>query len=525
VNISAIFIQRPVATILLTIGLALAGMMALFLLPVAPMPNVDIPTIFVQAQMPGASPETMATTVATPLERHLGSIADVTEMTSSSSVGSTRVVLQFGLDRSIDGAARDVEAAINAARVDLPAALKTMPTYRKINPADAPIMILAMTSDTVSPGQIYDLASNILQQKLSQVSGIGQVSLGGSSLPAVRVDLNPRALFKYGIGLEDVRAALSAANANAPKGALQQGSRNFQIYTNDQATLAKQYKSLVIAYLNSAPVRLQDVANITDGVEDVRNIGLTNGKPAILVILYRQPGANIVQTVDNVYAALPDLQAALPPSIKVSVANDRTTAIRASLGDVERTMLLSIGLVILVVFVFLRNGRAALIPSVAVPLSLIGTFGVMYLMNFSLDNLSLMALTVATGFVVDDAIVVLENISRHMEDGMPRKQAILQGAREVGFTVLSMSLSLIAVFLPILLMGGIVGKFFYEFAATLSISILISLVISLTTTPMLCRYLPRHDEAERRQGRFLQTSERIFEKARLGFMAVRCPGP
>ena len=511
-NIPAIFVRRPVATMLLTMGLALAGTMALFLLPVSPMPNVDIPTIFVQAQMPGASPETMATTVATPLERHLGAIADVTEMTSSSSVGSARVVLQFGLDRSVDGAARDVEAAINAARVDLPAALKTMPTYRKINPADAPIMILAMTSDTVSPGQIYDLASNILQQKLSQVSGIGQVTLGGSSLPAVRIDLNPRALFKYGVGLEDVRAALSAANANAPKGALQQGTRSFQIYTNDQATIAKQYMSLVVAYINGAPVRLQDVATIYDGVEDVRNIGLINGKPAVLVILYRQPGANIVQTVDNVYAALPDLQAALPPSITLSVANDRTTAIRASLKDVERAMLLSIGLVIFVVFIFLRNGRAALIPSVAVPLSLIGTFGVMYLMNFSLDNLSLMALTVATGFVVDDAIVVLENISRHIEDGMPRWQAILQGAHEVSFTVLSMSLSLIAVFLPILLMGGIVGKFFYEFAATLSISILISLVISLTTTPMLCRYLPRHDTAERRQGRFLNAAEKVFDK-------------
>ncbi|MGD0192281.1 MAG: efflux RND transporter permease subunit [Rhizomicrobium sp.] len=513
-NISAVFIQRPVATMLLTAGLALAGMMAFFLLPVSPMPDVDIPTIFVQAQMPGASPETMSTTVATPLERHLGSIADVTEMTSSSSVGSTRVVLQFGLDRSIDGAARDVQAAIEAARVDLPTALKTMPTYRKLNPADAPIMIMAMTSQTMSPGQIYDQASNILQQKLSQISGVGQVSLGGSSLPAVRVDLNPLALFKYGVGLEDVRAALSAANANAPKGAVQEKGRNFEIYTNDQATIAAQYRTLVVAYLNGAPVRLQDVATVADGVEDVRNVGLLNGKPAILVILYRQPGANIVQTVDNVVAALPQLQAALPPSISLSIANDRTTSIRTSLKDVERAMLLSIALVIFVVFVFLRNARASLIPSVAVPLSLIGTFGVMYLMKFSLDNLSLMALTVATGFVVDDAIVVLENISRHIEDGIPRRQAILQGAREVGFTVLSMSLSLIAVFLPILLMGGLVGEFFYEFGATLSISILISLVISLTTTPMLCRYLPRHDVAERRQGWFLNASERIFDAAR-----------
>ena len=528
-NISAVFIQRPVATMLLTVGLALAGMMAFFLLPVSPLPNVDIPTIFVQAQMAGASPETMATTVATPLERHLGSIADVTEMTSSSSVGSARITLQFGIDRSIDGAARDVQAAINAARVDLPTALKSMPTYRKINPADAPILIMALTSDTLSPGQIYDAASNILQQKLSQVAGVGQVTLGGSSLPAVRIDLNPSALFKYGIGLEDVRAALAAANANSPKGALQEGAQNFQIYANDQATLAKQYRTLVIAYRNGAPVRLTDIANVTDGVEDVRNIGLTNGKPAVLVILYRQPDANIVQTVDNVYAALPDLQAALPPAVTLSVANDRTTSIRASLRDVERTMLLSIALVIFVVFVFLRNGRAALIPSVAVPLSLIGTFGVMYLLNFSLDNLSLMALTVATGFVVDDAIVVLENISRHIEDGMPRWQAIMTGAREVGFTVLSMSLSLIAVFLPILLMGGIIGKFFYEFAATLSVSILISLVISLTTTPMLCRYLPRHDVAEERQGRFLWMAERMFEGAKRAYdrsltWSLRNPG-
>ncbi len=528
-NISATFIRRPVATTLLTAGLAIAGIGAFFLLPVSPMPDVDIPTIFVSAQMPGASPATMATTVATPLERHLGSIADVTEMTSTSSTGTTSVVLQFGLDRSIDGAARDVQAAIEAARVDLPAALRSMPTYRKFNPADAPIMIMALTSDMLSPGQIYDQASNILQQKLSQVSGVGQVTLGGSSLPAVRVDLNPLTLFKYGIGLEDVRAAITAANANAPKGAIEQGARNFEIASNDQASVARDYQTLIVGYRNNAPVRLKDVADVSDGVEDVRNIGLTNGKPAILVILYRQPGANIVQTVDNVYAALPALQAALPPAIHLIVANDRTTSIRASLRDVERTMLLSIALVILVVFFFLRNSRAAFIPSVAVPLSLIGTFAFMYLMHFSLDNLSLMALTVATGFVVDDAIVVLENISRHMEEGLPRWQAIFQGAREVGFTVISMSLSLIAVFLPILMMGGIVGKFFYEFAATLSISILVSLVISLTTTPMLCRYLPQHDEAERRQGRILNAAEHIFDAARRGYdrsltWALRYPG-
>jgi multidrug efflux pump len=514
---------------LLTIGLALAGGAALLMLPVAPLPNIDIPTIVVSAQMPGASPETMATSVATPLERHLGNIADVTEMTSSSSVGSSRVVLQFGLDRDIDGAARDVEAAINASRADLPVSLRSNPTYRKFNPADAPILILALTSNRLTTGQIYDSAATILQQKLSQVEGVGQVQIGGSSLPAVRVDLNPNALFKYGIGLEDVRAALSAANANAPKGSLQAETLKYQIYTNDQATTAKQFRSLVIAYRNGAGVRLEDVASVYDGVEDVRNIGLTNGKPAVLVILYRQPGANMIETVDRIRTALPDLRAALPPAIQLIVANDRTTSIRTSLNDVERTMVLSITLVILVVFLFLRNGRAALIPSIAVPLSLIGTFGVMYLMGFSLDNLSLMALTVATGFVVDDAIVVLENISRHIEAGVPRRTAVLKGAREVGFTVLSMSLSLIAVFLPILLMGGVVGRFFFEFAMTLSIAIMISLVVSLTTTPMLCRYLPRHDVAERRQGRLLWAAEHAFETMRRGYdralsWSLRNPG-
>ena len=513
-NISAPFIARPVATMLLTIGLALAGGVAFFLLPVAPLPNIDIPTIVLSAQMPGASPETMATSVATPLERHLGTIADVSEMTSSNSVGSSRVVLQFGLDRDIDGAARDVEAAINAARVDLPVSLRNNPTYRKFNPADAPILILALTSDRLSTGQIYDSASTIVQQKLSQVDGVGQVQIGGSSLPAVRVDLNPSALFKYGIGLEDVRAALSAANADAPKGSIQSGSRKYQIYTNDQTPLANQIRPLVVAYRNNAAVRLEDVAHVYDGVEDIRNIGLTNGKPAVLVIVYHQPGANMIATVDRVREALPGLRAALPPAIQLIVANDRTTSIRTSLRDVERTMGLSIGLVILVVFLFLRNGRAALIPSVAVPLSLIGTFGVMYLLGFSLDNLSLMALTVATGFVVDDAIVVLENITRHIEQGIPRRTAILRGAREVGFTVLAMSLSLIAVFLPILLMQGVVGRFFFEFAMTLSIAILISLVVSLTTTPMLCRYLPRHDDAERRQGRLLRSAEVAFESMR-----------
>jgi multidrug efflux pump len=476
------------------------------------MPNADIPTIFVSASMAGASPETMSTSVATPLERHLGTIADVTEMTSRSSVGSTNVVLQFGLDRDIDGAARDVQAAINAARADLPASLKANPIYRKFNPASAPILILSLTSDTLTPGQIYDSASTILQQKLSQVDGIGQVQISGSSLPAVRVDLNPRALFKYGIALEDVRAALSAANANAPKGAIEQGPTKYQVEVNDQAKTADQYRTLIVAYRNNSAVRLSDVANVSDGVEDVRNIGMANGKPAINVILSGQPGANVINTVDAVKALLPDLQAAIPPSVKLVIANDRTGTIRASVHDVETTMTISVALVVLVVFLFLRNGRAALIPSVAVPLSLIGTFGIMYFAGYTLDNLSLMALTVATGFVVDDAIVVLENITRHIEAGMSRFDATLLGAREVGFTVLSMSLSLIAVFVPITLMGGIVGRFFSEFGVVLSSAVLISLIVSLTTTPMLCANLNLH-KPDRKQGWLLRTSERVFDGA------------
>jgi multidrug efflux pump len=511
-NVSAPFIHRPVATTLLTIGLALTGIVAAFLLPVSALPNLDVPVIAVSAAMPGASPETMATSVATPLERHLGTIADVTEMTSTSSVGSTTIVLEFDISRDINGAARDVEAAINAARADLPTALRSNPTYRKFNPADAPILILALTSDSLTPGQIYDSASNILQQRLSQVSGVGQVEIGGSSLPAVRVELNPRALFKYGIGLEDVRAALSAANADAPKGFIQQGGRKYEINVNDQSSTADQFKPLIVAYRNNAPVRLSDVATVSDGVEDLRNLGMANGKPAILVIISRQPGANIISTVDNVKRMLPQLQAALPPAVKLIVANDRTGTIRASLRDVERTMTISIALVILVVFLFLRNGRAAMIPSIAVPLSLVGTFAVMYLLGYSLDNLSLMALTVATGFVVDDAIVVLENVTRHIETGMPRLEATLLGAREVGFTVLSMSLSLIAVFLPILLMGGIVGRLFREFAVTLATAIVISLIVSLTTTPMLCAHFNLHKQ-ERKQGWLLRGAERVFDAA------------
>src|SRR5712675_2466283 len=412
VSLSTPFIERPVATTLLTIGLALAGLFAFFKLPVAPLPQIDFPTISVFAQMPGASPETMATTVATPLERHLGVIADVTEMTSQSTVGSSRITLQFALGRNIDGAARDVQAAIVAARVDLPTSLRTNPTYRKVNPADAPILILSLTSDTRTRGQVYDAASTILQPALSQIEGVGQVTIGGAAAPAVRVELNPLALFKYGIGLEDVRAALASANAHSPKGA-----RHFQIYTNDQATKPDDYKPLVIAYRNGAAVRLSDVAEVEEGPENIRNAGLANGKPAVLVIINQQPGGNIISTIDRIYGLLPQLRASLQSDIDLEVANDRSTTIRASLHDVEITLIISIGLVILVVFLFLRNARATLIPSVAVPVSLIGTFGAMYLLGYSLDNLSLMALTVSTGFVVDDAIVVLENITRHVEAG------------------------------------------------------------------------------------------------------------
>jgi multidrug efflux pump len=507
-NISAPFIGRPVATILLTIGSALAGIFAYFKLPVSPLPQVDFPTISVQASLPGASPDTVATSVASPLERHLGQIADVTEMTSTSSVGQARIVLQFGLDRDINGAARDVQAAINAARADLPTSLRSNPTYRKVNPADAPVLILALTSKTLTRGQMYDAATNVLSQRLSQISGIGQVIIGGAALPAVRVELNPPALFKYGIGLEDVRAALASANANSPKGAIEAEGLHYQLYTNDQASHAADYRPLVIAYRNGAAVRLSDVADVQDSVENLRNAGLADGKPAVLVILFRQPGANIIDTVDSVKAAIPQLMAAMPRDVDLLIANDRTTTIRASLHDTEITLLIAVALVTLVVFLFLRNGRATLIPAIAVPVSIIGTFGAMYLLGYSLDNLSLMALTVATGFVVDDAIVVLENISRHIEDGMPRLQAALLGAREVGFTVMSISFSLIAVFLPILLMGGIVGRLFREFAVTLSLAILVSLAISLTTTPMMCALLLKPDA--RRSGPRRRT---LFDRA------------
>ncbi|MFZ1906848.1 MAG: efflux RND transporter permease subunit [Steroidobacteraceae bacterium] len=512
-SLSEPFIRRPVATTLLTLGIALAGGIAYFKLPVAPLPQVDYPTISVSASMAGASPDVMAATVATPLERHLGQIADVSEMTSQSSTGATRVVLQFGLDRDIDGAARDVEAAINAARADLPTALRSNPTYRKANPADAPVLILTLTSKTLTAGQLYDAADTILSQKLSQVSGIGQVTIGGSSLPAVRVELNPSALFKYGIGLEDVRAALAAANANTPKGSIDVGGRHYQLYTNDQASKAAEYRDLVVAYRNGAPVRLSDVGEIDDSVENIRNLGLANGQPAVLVILYRQPGANIIETVDRVIALVPTLKASIPTDIDIRVAMDRTVTIRSSLLAVKLTLIAAVTLVILVVFLFLRNWRATLVPAMAVPISLLGTFGAMYLLDYSLDNLSLMALIIATGFVVDDAIVVLENITRHMEAGMPRFEAAIQGAREVGFTVMSMSLSLVAVFIPILLMGGIVGRLFREFSLSLSIAVLISLVVSLTATPMMCSRFIRHADPAA-QGRLFRASERAFEAMR-----------
>jgi multidrug efflux pump len=509
VNLSAPFIARPVATTLLTIGLALAGMVAFTGLPVSPLPKVDFPTIQVSANLPGASPDTVATSVTTPLERRLGAIAGVSEITSSSTVGNARITLQFDLSRSIDGAARDVQAAINAARADMPSDLRSNPQYRKVNPADAPVLVLALTSNTLGQGRLFDAASNVLQQKLSQVSGVGQVTLGGSSLPAVRVEINPAALTKYRIGLESVRAAIAAANANAPKGALEVGERRYQIYANDQARVADEYRSLIIGWRNGSPVRLSDVAEIIDSVENIRNEGQANGKRSVLVIIYKQPDANIIETVDEVKELLPELQASLPNDVDLAVVSDRSTTIRASLREVEHALMISVVLVVLVTFAFLRSARAGFVAAIAVPVSLIGTFGAMYLLGYSLNNLSLMAMAIAAGFVVDDAIIVLENISRHIEAGMSRIDAALLGAREVGFTVVSMSLSLIAVFIPILLMSGIVGRLFREFAVTLSIAILISMVVSLTTTPMMCAYVLRpHDGGK--EGLFFRASERAF---------------
>ncbi|SDE42382.1 multidrug efflux pump [Massilia sp. PDC64] len=518
-SLSQPFIKRPIATVLLTIGIALAGIGAFFVLPVSPLPQVDFPTISVSANLPGGSPDTMATSVATPLERRLGVIAGVNEMTSSSGNGSTRINLQFDLTRQIDSAAREVQAAINAARADLPATLRSNPTYRKANPADAPIIILALTSKTRSPGQIYDEVSNVVQQKLAQVKGVGDVELGGGSLPAVRVDLNPYQLNQYGLSTEDVRAAIQATNANRPKGALEGQGMRLQIYsqanTPTNGRTAADYKGLVVAWRNGSAIRLQDVADVKDGVEDIHTLGLFNGEPAVIVLVTSQPGANVIETVDGVRALLPQLQAQLPQDVRMQVASDRTNSIRASLHEIEMTLMISILLVVLVVSVFLRSVRATVVPAVATVVSLLGTFGVMYLLGFSLNNLSLMALTVATGFVVDDAIVVLENTSRHVEQGMDRMKAALLGAQEVGFTVLSISLSLVAVFIPLLFMGGQVGRLFREFAVTLSAAVMISLVISLTTTPMLCAMLLKpgeklHDHVGRKQGRLARWAERSF---------------
>ena len=512
-NIPAFFIRRPVATILLTIGIALSGVLAFMQMPVSPLPQIAFPTIEVMAQMAGASPQTMAATVAAPLERHLGTIADVTEMTSQSGVGSSRIVLQFGLNRNINGAARDVEAAIQAARADLPTSLHSNPTYHEFNPAGVPIMILALTSNILTPDQLYDSADTLLGQQLSQISGVGEVELGGSALPAVRVELEPGKLASYGIGLEDVRAALAAANANAPKGYFDVGPQRYQLYTNDQAVDAAQYKDLVIAYRNGQAVRLGDVAQVINGVENTQNAGLYNGQPAVLVVIHAIPGANIIKTVDSIKAILPKLKAALPPSVEIHTAMDRSVSIRAAVDDTEKTLFIAVLLVVGVVFVFLRSSRATFIPGLAVPVSILGTFGPMYLLGFSIDNLSLMALTIATGFVVDDAVVVTENTMRHIENGMSPKDAALRGGAEVGFTVLSMSLSLIAVFLPILLMPGLLGMLFKEFAMTLSITILISLVVSLTTTPMLCALLLRPAGDKKHQRPIFRILEQIFTHA------------
>jgi multidrug efflux pump len=508
-SLSSPFIHRPVATTLLTIAIALAGAVAFRVLPVSALPQIDFPTISVGASLPGASPEIMASSVATPLERQFGRIAGVTEMTSSSFLGTTSITMQFDLNRNIDGAARDVEAAINAARSYLPTNLPANPTYRKVNPADAPILIMALTSEIYDRGPMYDAASTIIEQRLSQIQGVGQVTVGGSSLPAVRVELNPTQLNSYGLGLQDVQSLLSTQNANEPKGQISNDDTTVDIVANDQILHAADYKNLVVGYHKGAAIKLSDVADVVDSVENIRAAGYMDGKPCVLLVVFRQPGANIIDTVDRIREAMPSLEASVQSAITFVYVLDRTVTIRASVRDVERTLIISVALVILVVFVFLRNVRATLIPSVAVPVSLIGTFGVMYLCNFSIDNLSLMALTISTGFVVDDAIVVIENISRYLEQGMSPMDAALKGASEIGFTVLSISISLVAVFIPILLMGGIVGRLFREFAVTLSVAILVSLVISLTTTPMMCSRLLKEHNAEE-HGKIYNASERAF---------------
>jgi hydrophobe/amphiphile efflux-1 (HAE1) family protein len=515
-SISALFIHRPAGTTLLTLAVALAGAVAYQFLPVSPIPQVEFPTVAVNANLPGASPETMASSVATPLERQFGRIAGITEMTSTSTLGSTSITLQFDLNRNIDAATRDVQAAINAARGQLPANLPSNPNYRKINPADSPILILALSSPLHSVAQMYDIASSIVQQKLAQIQGVGQVFVWGGSLPAVRVDVNPTLLNNYGLGLEDVRAVLASANANRPKGELANLTRNQALATTDQLLTAEQYRPLVVAFQKNGAVKLSDVATVTDSIEDIRTAGMMNGQPAVQLVVFRQPGANIIETVDRVRRLMPSIETEIPPAMKLLVGMDRSTTIRASVRDIERTMAVSIALVILVVFVFLRSPRTTVIPSIAVPVSLIGTCGIMYLMGYSIDNLSLMAITVATGFVVDDAIVVIENITRHLEGGMTPMQATLLGAREIGSTVVTMSLSLIAVFIPILLMTGIVGRLFREFAVTLSTAILVSLAVSLTTTPMMCARLLR-DHDEERHGMLYRASEAGFNAILRGY--------
>jgi multidrug efflux pump len=507
-NPSSIFIQRPVATTLLTIAIFIAGAIAFTVLPVSPLPQVDFPTISVAASLPGASAQIMASSVATPLERQFGHIAGVSEMTSASSLGTTSVTIQFDLSRNIDGAARDVEAAISAARTYLPSNLPANPTYRKVNPADAPIMIIGLTSNKYDTGKLYDEASTVMSQKLSQINGVGQVSVGGSSLPSVRVDVNPTQLNNYGLTMSNVQSVLSTQNADLAKGQLFDGAVTADIVANDQISQADDYKPIVIGYSHGTAVRLSDVAEVTDAVSNIRSGGFLNGIPAVMMIIFRQPGANIIQTNQNIRDALPFLKASIPQGIETTIVLDRTTTIKASVQDVERTLMISIGLVILVVFIFLRSPRATLIPTVAVPVSLIGTFAVMYLLGYSLDNLSLMALTISTGFVVDDAIVVMENISRHLEAGMEPFAAALQGAKEIGFTVFSISMSLIAVFIPILMMGGIVGRLFREFAVTLSTAIIVSMVVSLTTTPAMCAHLLKETKEE--HGRMYQWSEKFF---------------
>jgi multidrug efflux pump len=510
-NISAPFIHRPVATTLITVAIVIAGAIGFRVLPVSPLPKVDFPTISVSASLPGGSAEIMASSVATPLERQFGHIAGVSEMTSASSLGSTVITIQFDLSRDIDGAARDVEAAINAARSYLPANLPTNPTYRKVNPADAPIMILGLTSDKFGPDKLYDEASTVVQQKLSQIDGVGQVTVGGGALPSVRVDVNPDQLASYGLTLASIKSALSLQNSDMPKGQLTDGIVTADILANDQISHASDYKPLVIGYSNGAAVRLSDIADVTDSVQNVRAAGYLNGKRGVMIIISRQPGANIIQTNDNIRGQLPSIRASIPSGIDTTVVLDRTTTIRASVNDVERTLLISICLVIAVVFIFLRNGRVTLIPSVSMPAALVGTFAVMYLFGYSIDNLSLMALTIATGFVVDDAIVVMENISRHLEAGMKPMDAALKGAQEIGFTVLTISISLVAVFIPLLFMGGIVGRLFREFAVTLSSAIVVSMIISLTATPMMCAYLLRN-EREQHHGRLYLGAERAFDR-------------